>query len=145
MAAERRARATWQGDLKSGSGRVSLESGAATDAPINWKAREEGSERETSPEELIAAAHASCFSMALSNVLAQAGTPATTLDTDATATFDKADGGFRMTRMALHVRGDIAGIDEQGFREAAEQAKENCPVSKALAGNVDITVEAALA
>ena len=145
MAAERRARATWQGDLMSGSGRVSLESGAATDAAVNWKAREEGSERETSPEELIAAAHASCFSMALSNVLAKSGTPPARLDTEATATFDKVDGGFRMTTMALQVRGEVDGIDEQGFREAAEQAKENCPVSQALKGNVGITVEAALA
>ena len=145
MAAERRASATWQGDLMSGSGHVSLESGAATDAAVNWKAREEGSERETSPEELIAAAHASCFSMALSNVLAKSGTPPARLDTQATATFDKVDGGFRMTTMALHVRGEVDGIDEQGFREAAEQAKENCPVSQALKGNVGITVEAALA
>jgi osmotically inducible protein OsmC len=99
----------------------------------------------TSPEELIAAAHATCFSMALSHGLAQGGHPASRLETEATATFDRTDAGFRITRMAIAVRGDVPGMDEGAFVEAAEGAKANCPVSKALEGNVEITLDAALA
>ena len=94
---------------------------------------------------MIAAAHAACFSMALSHALAQAGTPASSLETDATSTFDRTDAGFRITKIALTVRGDVPGIDEAAFEEAAAGAKENCPVSKALEGNVEITLDAALA
>ncbi len=143
MAAEHRASAVWEGDLMSGSGRYSLASGAASDAEITWKARTEGGA--TSPEELIAAAHASCVSMALANVLAQAGTPPTRLRTDATATFGKTDDGFRMTAMRLAIEGEIDGVDEAGFRSAAEEAAASCPVSKALEGNVEISLEAVLA
>ncbi len=130
MATEKTARATWEGDL-SGSGRVSTESGAVTEQRMTWSARAEGVEG-ASPEELIAAAHASCVSMALAH------------DTDAKATFDKAGDGFRMTTMKLTVRGEVEGIDEARFREVAEQAKENCPVSQALKGNVEISLDAAL-
>ena len=145
MAAEHRAHASWRGDLMSGSGTFSLGSGAATDVPLSWKARAEDASAGTSPEELIAAALAACFSMALSHGLAQAGNPATSLETDATAAFDRTDAGFRVTKIALSVRGDVPGIDDAGFREAAEGAKVNCPVSKALEGNVEITLDAALA
>ena len=145
MATERKAEVTWNGDLMSGSGTFSLGSGAATDVGLTWRARAEDASAGTSPEELIAAAEASCFSMALSHGLAQAGTPATRLDTEATATFDQTDAGFRVTKLALKVRGQVDGIDEAAFREAAEGAKVNCPVSKALEGNVEITLDAALA
>jgi len=145
MAAEHTASATWNGDLMSGSGSFSLGSGAATGVGLTWNARAEDASAGTSPEELIAAALASCFSMALSHGLAQAGTPAKQLDTEATATFDRTDAGFRITKIALGLRGQVPGIDEAGFREAAEGAKQNCPVSKALEGNVEITLDAQLA
>jgi lipoyl-dependent peroxiredoxin len=141
MAAEHTAHASWQGDLMSGSGTVSTGSGAVSDVPLTWKARAEDASAGSSPEELIAAALAACFSMALSHGLAQAGTPATSLETDATAAFDKTDAGFRVTKIALSVRGDVPGVDEAGFREAAEGAKVNCPVSKALEGNVEISLD----
>ncbi len=144
MAAERTASVTWRGDLMSGSGTFSLGSGAASGMGVTWASRTEDSGGKTSPEELIAAAHASCFSMALSHGLAQAGTPPERLDTDATATFDKTDAGFRMTRMTIRVRGEVRGVDEEAFRRAAEAAKDGCPVSNALKGNVEISVDAAL-
>ncbi len=145
MAAEHTAHTSWQGDLMSGSGSVSTGSGAVSGVPLTWKARAEDASAGSSPEELIAAAHAACFSMALSHGLAQAGNPATSLETDATATFDRTDAGFRITKIALSVRGTVPGIDEAAFREAAEGAKTNCPVSKALEGNVEVTLDAALA
>jgi len=145
MAVEHTARATWNGDLMGGSGSFSLGSGAATDVGITWRARAEDASAGTSPEELLAGALASCFSMALSAGLSRAGTPPTRLDTDATATFEVGDAGARVSRIALRVRGQVDGIDENAFREAAEGAKTNCPVSKAFAGNVEITLDAALA
>jgi len=145
MAADRTARTVWHGDLMSGSGTFSLTSGAAADLPVTWASRAEESSGRTSPEELIAAAHATCFSMALSHGLAQGGNPPTRIETEATATFDRTDDGFRITRMAITVRGDVPGMDEAAFVEAAQGAKANCPVSKALEGNVEITLDAALA
>ena len=144
MAAQHRAHTTWEGDLN-GSGVFTVGSGATGPQQVNWRAREEGAGGgTTSPEELVAAALASCFSMALSNQLAKAGTPPRKLETDAVATFGRTDAGFRITEIALTVRGDVDG-DEQAFREAAERAKENCPVSQALKGNVELTVDAAKA
>jgi osmotically inducible protein OsmC len=145
MAAEHTAHASWQGDLMSGTGTVSTGSRAVSGVPLTWRARAEDASAGASPEELIAAAHAACFSMALSHALAQAGTPASSLETDATSTFDRTDAGFRITKIALSVRGDVPGIEEAAFSEAAAGAKENCPVSKALEGNVEITLDAALA
>jgi len=145
MAAERTARVTWQGDLVSGSGTFSLGSRAVTGLDVTWASRTEEPAGKTSPEELIAAAFASCFSMALSHGLAQAGTPPTRLDTEATATFERTDAGFRMTRMAVRVRGEAAGVDAEAFRRAAETAKDGCPVAQALKGNVEIALDAALA
>jgi osmotically inducible protein OsmC len=145
MAAEHTAHAIWQGDLMSGSGTFSLGSGAATDVGLTWKARAEDASAGTSPEELIAAALAACFSMALSHGLAQAGNAPTSIETDARATFDRTDEGFRVTTIALSVRGDVPGVDEAAFQEAAEGAKANCPVSKALESNVEITLDASLA
>jgi osmotically inducible protein OsmC len=128
----------------SGSGTVSTGSGAVGDVPLTWNARAEDASAGSSPEELIAAALAGCLSMALSHGLAQAGTPATSIQTDATASFDKTDAGFRLTKIALTVRADVPGADEAGFQAAAEGAKDNCPVSKALEGNVEITLDASL-
>src|SRR5918992_5949595 len=145
MAVERTANATWEGDLFGGSGQVSTKSGVVDDATVKWSSRAEQADRNTSPEELIAAAHATCVSMALANVLAQGETPPQRLETEATATFDKTDAGFRLTTMRLAIRGQVDGLDEEGFRRAAEEAKENCPVSQALKGNVDVSVDASLA
>jgi lipoyl-dependent peroxiredoxin len=144
MAVERTASAEWQGDLMGGSGTVSTESGAVGDARIKWSSRAEEADENTSPEELIAAAHASCVLMALANGLAKGGTPAERLESEARATFDKVGDGFRMTTMQIEVRGHVDGLDEDGFRQAAEEAKENCPVSQALKGNVEVNLDAAL-
>lgn len=143
MAAEKRARVTWRGDLMAGSGTIEkVDSGAFGSLAVSWAARtgEEGGM--TSPEELIAAAHAACFSMALSNGLAKAGTPPDGLEVSATVTFVPGTG---ITKSALEVTGTVPGIDEAAFRTAAEDARDNCPVSQALKGNVQMTVTARLA
>ena len=145
MAVERSAKATWEGDLMGGSGEVSTESGVVESATVKWSSRAEQADENTSPEELIAAAHATCVSMALAHGLAQAGTPAKGLESEATATFEEAGEGFKMTTMRLSIRGLVVGLDEDGFRRAAEEAKENCPVSQALKGNVEVTLDASLA
>ena len=145
MAVERTASAEWQGDLLGGSGTVSTQSGAVRDATIKWSSRAEAADENTSPEELIAAAHAACVSMALAHGLAQAGTPPQRIESQATSTFDQVGDGFRMTKMHLRIRGKVDGLDEDGFRKAAEDAKDNCPVSQALSDDVEVTVEAALA
>jgi lipoyl-dependent peroxiredoxin len=145
MAIERRAHATWDGDLRSGSGRFDVGSGAIGGQEVTFASRFEDSGGKTSPEELIAAAHATCLSMALANGLAQAGHPPTRLETDAVAILDQRESGFRITSMQLTVRGQVDGIDEDAFRAAAEEAKVGCPVSNALVGNVEITLDAALA
>lgn len=141
--AERRAEVSWQGDLMSGSGTIErVGSGAFGPLAVSWAARtEEASGGKTSPEELVAAAHASCFSMALAHGLAQAGTPPERLDSSARVTFVPGTG---ITKIALEVRGKVPGLDEDGFRKAAEDAKDGCPVSKALAGVGEITVQATL-
>ena len=142
MAIEKTARATWDGDLVNGSGHVTTDSGSV-DADMRWSARAESVEG-ASPEELIAAAHATCVSMALSAGLARAGTPPKRLESKAQTTFEQAGEGFAFTKVHLSIRGDVDGIDEESFRRAAEEAKDNCPVSKALGGNVEITLEASL-
>ena len=143
MATEKTAHATWEGSLAEGIGRFSLGSGTVTDQSVTWKDRAEGGEG-TSPEELIAAAHASCVLMALAAGLARAGTPPKKLESQATTSFDKVGEGFGITKVELTIRGEIDGLDEDAFRQAAEAAKENCPVSQALHGNVEITLDAAL-
>ena len=146
MAAVRRADATWQGDLTSGSGVVSASSSQRfTDLPVSWASRTEEPNGRTSPEELLAAAHASCFAMALSGGLARAGTPPQRLEVSARVTFDRVDAGWRVVSSALAVRGSVPGSDPQRFREAAEAAKDGCPISQALKGNVQLSVEATLA
>ena len=143
MATERTATVTWHGDLMSGSGRIDeVTSGAVGGLDVSWPARSEEPGGKTSPEELIAAAHATCLSMALSNGLAQNGHVPEQLDTSATVTFQPGEG---ITKIALAVEGRVPGIDDQQFRQAAEEAKENCPVSKALAAVPEITLDARLA
>ncbi len=143
MATERRAEVTWKGDLMSGSGTIDrLGTGAFGPLDVSWPARtEDASGGKTSPEELIAAAHAACFSMAFSHGLAQAGHSPERLSTSATVTFVPGTG---ITKSALTVRGVVPGLDEAAFREAAEAAKAGCPVSQALAGVPEITLDAAL-
>ncbi|MBA3476187.1 MAG: OsmC family peroxiredoxin [Actinobacteria bacterium] len=144
MAAERRAAVTWNGDLMGGSGTIDeVGSGAFGPLDVSWPARsEEASGGKTSPEELIAAAHASCFSMALAGGLAKAGHAPERLHTSAAVTFVPGTG---ITKVALSVRGSVPGLDADAFREAAEGAKKNCPVSQALAGVPEITLDAQLA
>jgi osmotically inducible protein OsmC len=140
---ERTANVTWSGSLMDGAGSIeSVSSGVLGPHDVTWASRAEEPEGRSSPEELIAAAHAACFSMALSHALAQAGTPAERLEASATVTFVPGSG---ITKSALTVRGTVPGIDEAAFLEAAEGARDGCPVSKALAGIPEITVEASLA
>jgi lipoyl-dependent peroxiredoxin len=142
MATDRKADVTWNGDLMHGNGRIdSVTSGAIGGLEVSWAARSEQPNGKTSPEELIAAAHATCFSMALSHGLAQAGNAPEELKTSATVTFQPGEG---ITKIALDVAGRVPGLDDAGFQQAAQQAKENCPVSQALAGVPDIRLNARL-
>jgi osmotically inducible protein OsmC len=143
MAAEKYAQVTWRGDLPTGRGTIErVGSGAFGPLDVSWAVRTGEEESLTSPEELIAAAHASCFSMALSNVLAKGGTTPQSLAVSATVTFVPGTG---ITRSALDVTGEVSGADEAAFLEAAENARDNCPVSQALKGNVELTVAVRLA
>ncbi len=145
MAVVSSATATWQGDLTSGTGEVSSNSSEhLRSLPVTWGARTEDPQGRTTPEELLAAAHASCFSMAFSNGLAKAGTMAERLEVTAEITFDKAEGGWGVKSSHITVRGTVPGADAAAFRQAAEAAKDGCPISKALAGNVELSVEATL-
>jgi lipoyl-dependent peroxiredoxin len=145
MSAIRRAETQWSGPLATGSGTVSAKSsGAFSDLPVSWAARTEESNGKTSPEELLAAAHAACFSMALSGALARAGTPPDDLDVSAEVTFDKVDAGWRVVSSHLTVRGRVPGISEADFVTAAEGTRDGCPISQALMGNVALSVDASL-
>jgi osmotically inducible protein OsmC len=145
MSAIRRADVKWSGDLASGSGTVSASSsGAFSSLPVSWAARTEAPGGSTSPEELIAAAHASCFAMAFSAGLGRAGTPPERLEVSAEVTFDKLDAGWRVVSSHVTVRGVVPGISEADFQAAAEAAKDGCPVSQALTGNVALSVDATL-
>jgi len=141
MATTRSASTHWEGNLFEGAGKTTLDSSGLGTFDVSWPSRAEDSNGKTSPEELIAAAHAACFSMALSGALAKAGSPPERLRTSATVTFVPGTG---ITKIALTVRGAVPGLDEAGFREAAEGAKANCPVSKAPAGVPEITLDAGL-
>ncbi len=140
--ADRRASATWEGDLFEGKGTVSaVSSGLFTDVDVTWAARTEESGGKTSPEELLAAAHGACFGMALSNELSERGHRADRLQIEATCTFE----GGKVTTMAVQVTAQVPGVDDGGFREALSAAEGSCPVSNALRGNVDIKVDGKLA
>jgi lipoyl-dependent peroxiredoxin len=140
---ERHATTVWDGDLTHGAGRVNGASGALAKLPVTYKSRIGRPDGRTSPEELIAAAHSSCFSMALANLLSQEGHPPQHLEVSATITLDDSSGAPTITSSALEVTGRVQGIDTAAFRDAAKRAGAGCPVSRALAA-VDITVEASL-
>jgi lipoyl-dependent peroxiredoxin len=145
MAAIRRAEANWTGPLSTGSGTVSAISSAAfSGLPVSWAARTEDSNGLTSPEELVAAAHAACFAMALSGALGRAGTPPDRLEVSAEVTFDKLDAGWRVVSSALTVHGWVPGSTTADFLAAAETTRDGCPISVALKDNVAISVEATL-
>jgi osmotically inducible protein OsmC len=141
MATTRTAHTVWEGNLTEGSGTVTLDSSGIGEYAVSWPSRAEQANGRTSPEELIAAAHSSCFSMALSHGLNGAGTPPTRLETKAEVTFQPGTG---ITGIHLTVVGEVPGLDEAGFVKAAEDAKANCPVSQALSGTT-ITLSASLA
>ena len=143
MATDRTAKVTWAGSLMDGSGRIEgVDSGAFGPLDVTWASRAEAPDGRTSPEELIAAAWASCYSMALSHALAGAGTPPERLETSVTVTFQPGEG---ITKGAIIVVGGVPGIDQAGFLEQSEGAKANCPVTKALAGIPQVTLDAKLA
>lgn len=138
------AEAVWEHDLVNGNGRVHFASGAVPDLPVTWAARSSTSNGKTSPEELLAGAHAACFSMALSAALAQNGTPPTRLTVQAVASFDKVGAGWGVTSMELTLSADVPKISREKFEQVAQGAKDGCPISKALKGNVEIRLTARL-
>ena len=144
--AERTAEVTWNGDLMSGNGQINMQSsGSMQNSPVTWASRTEAPAGKTSPEELLAASHASCYAMAFSATLARRGTPPERLHVTAVASLDrKPEGGVQVTTMDLTVRGRVPGLDQAGFEEAARQAEQGCPISNAIRGNVDIRVNATL-
>ncbi len=144
MAAKRTARAVWSGDLIHGHGTVGGTSGGLGEVGVSWAARTEAPGGKTSPEELLAAAHASCFSMALSAGLGRMQKPPERLSVSATATFDKVGDGWKVTTMELAVSGKVPGISADEFLAAATAASQGCPISGALKGNVAISVTAKL-
>lgn len=145
MSAIRRAEVSWSGDLASGAGTVTAATTQVfTDLPVTWAARTEEPGGKTSPEELLAAAHASCFAMAFSGALGRAGTPPERLTVSADVTFEKLDAGWTVVSSHLRVRGVVRGISNDAFVTAAEGARDGCPISRALKGNVALSVDAAL-
>jgi osmotically inducible protein OsmC len=141
--ADRTANTVWEGGLAKGNGSLSIKSGATDDLPVTWASRTERSDGKTSPEELIAAAHSSCFAMALSHELGEAGHEPERLDVTSVVTLDLVDDAPTVTTSKLTVRGRVSGIDQEEFEKFAQGAGENCPVSRAL-GGVDIQVDAKL-
>ncbi len=141
--AERTATSEWEGDLAHGRGVLTGASGALGDLPVTWASRTERSDGKTSPEELVAAAHASCFSMALAHGLTEAGNAPERLEVSAKVTLDQRDGAPTVTSSELTVTGTVVGIDQSAFAQAAEDAGRNCPISRALSG-IEITVNATL-
>ena len=145
MAAVRRAEATWTGSLAEGSGMINyVTSGSITRLPVSWASRTEEANGRTSPEELVAAAHASCYSMSLAGGLTRNGTPPTVLNVGAVITFDKVETGWTVISSALTVRGVVPGIDAATFVSLAQAAKDGCPISRLMKGNVALSVDAAL-
>jgi osmotically inducible protein OsmC len=145
MAQIRRAAVNWKGDLASGNGTLTAATSAAfTDLPVTWASRTEAADGRTSPEELLASAHASCFSMAFSSDLTKAGFKPDSLDVTSEIAFDRVDGKWTVVSSKLTVRGRVPGIDQARFAEIAAGAKNGCPISRAIAGNVELSVEATL-
>src|SRR3954447_13547483 len=139
---EREAHVVWEGDLAEGSGSLSEGSGVLQDSPVTFASRVEQPDGKTSPEELIAAAHATCYAMALSHTLAGKDTPPEQLEVDAVCTLD--DDQLKITTMDLNVRGKVSGISEEEFENAAREAEQLCPVSNALRGNLEIRLQTRL-
>jgi osmotically inducible protein OsmC len=145
MAAKRSAEVVWENDLMKGSGTITkVGSGALSDLPVTWASRTEQPGGKTSPEELLAAAHASCYAMAFSAALGRNNTPPERLRVHAESTFDRVGQGFKVTTMELSVSGKVPGLDEQKFREIAESAENGCPISNALRNNVEIKLNVTL-
>jgi osmotically inducible protein OsmC len=145
MAQVRHAEVSWSGDLQTGAGVIKyVSSGVFSRLPVSWASRTTEHNGKTSPEELLAAAHASCFSMAFSGRLAKNGTPPKDLNVKVEVTFDNASGGWKVTTSRITVVGDVPGIDLETFRTIADDAKENCPISIAIKGNVELVVDARL-
>lgn len=145
MAQLRSATAHWSGDLDDGGGAVSaVSSGVIAEAPITWRARTEEAGGMTSPEELLAAAHAACYSMAVSNELSKAGYPPERVEVSVGIEADKATGGWTVLTSRISLRARVPGIDEETFHQKAEAAKGGCPISRVMAGNVDIELQATL-
>jgi lipoyl-dependent peroxiredoxin len=143
--ADRQAHTVWEGSLFEGKGEVEFVSSGIGRFPVTWASRVEKADGRTSPEELIAAAHASCYAMALSNTLAGDGTPPERLHVVATVSLDpKQGGGVEVTKSTLEVTGTVPGLDQAGFQAAAERGEQACPISNALRGNLQITVTATL-
>jgi lipoyl-dependent peroxiredoxin len=140
----RKATTVWEKDLLTGSGKVKVASGALPEFPVSWRGRTEGPGSITSPEELIAAAHASCYAMAFSATLGRKGSPPERLTVTAECSFDKVGEGWKITKSALTVTGKVPGLDQQKFEEISKEAEHGCPVSNALRNNVEITVNARL-
>ena len=143
-AAERRAHVVWEGDLTKGKGTLEVGTGVVSNQPVSWAARVERPDGKTSPEELLAAAQAACYAMALSHTLNQKGTPPDRLDVTAVATADFVGGGLKVTRMDIEVRGWVRGVDSAQFQQIANEAEKGCPIANAIRGNVDISVKAQL-
>jgi osmotically inducible protein OsmC len=142
---ERRAEVVWEGNLMQGHGTIaSSSSGALQNMPVTWASRVERPDGKTSPEELIAAAHAECYAMSLSHTLAQAGNPAQRLNVSAVCTLEVSPSGPKIAAMTLTARGTVPGLDQAGFEKAAQTAEQNCPVSNALRGSLKISVQAQL-
>jgi lipoyl-dependent peroxiredoxin len=145
MAEVRTANAVWSGDLVNGSGMITyVSSGVFSRLPISWASRTSAHNGKTSPEELLAAAHAACFSMAFSARLGKNGTPADKLDVKVEVTFDQLESGWKVASSTIKVTGSVPGIDKATFERLADDAKDNCPISAALKGNVALAVEATL-
>ena len=145
MAATRTADVTWKGSLADGEGSIDhVTSGSFARLPVTWASRTEAPDGRTSPEELVASAHASCYAMAFSGSLCRNGTPPASLEVTATVTFDKVESGWKVVSSALTVRGNVPGLDGATFAQLAEAARDGCPISQALKGNVALSVEATL-
>lgn len=141
---DRTATVTWRGTLPEGEGTIDTESGALSGSPVTWASRVETPQGKTSPEELLAAAEAECYTMVLTNMLSKAGTVPDQIRTAATCTVERQEGGLKITAMRLQVSGSVPGVDAETFARTAQEANESCPVSNALRGNLEITVEAQL-
>jgi lipoyl-dependent peroxiredoxin len=144
MVVQRSSETIWEGDLLRGNGRVKVASGSLPEFPVTWASRTEAPQGKTSPEELLAAAHASCFAMAFSATLARNRTPPERLNVKATCTFDKIGEGWKVTKMELQAAGKVAGLTEPQFQEMARKAEMGCPISNAIRNNVEIVVNAKL-